>query len=571
MSVASEIARLQQAKADIKQAIEDNGITVPSSAKLDTYDDYIAQISAGGSQGANELLVTYVDKVTEQVNGGDVVTSIVYTDASITLSNSEFTYSTIPAADRPRVYSLKFPTSVTAIGTNGLDLQYFPNLVNIEGLENVTTIKYYSFYNTLGLRTVNLPSLNNTSSFVQAFCGSTIIGVDSLGSATGISGSAFSNCKYLKWAVLPSAMRAIDSNAFNECTKLEYVNFAKLTTLTYINAYAFKNCSSLYVGNAGFPTSITAIYNDAFNGCTSLACNLNLPNLQTLDYAAFKGALVYNITNLGQITSLNGTSACGTFSDCSELLTVVLPSTLTSIGVEDFRSCSKLYSINLPNIGEGAFRTCSALTSLSFPNGLVSLGSYAMASTSLATIDLSGTYGNNLSIGTYCFSSIKTAMTVRLPKDVVLGAYAFTLMGGETYDATKAQSLDFVLDLSETTMTSIPTRCFYKSMLTKVTSLGSVTSIAAASTNGVFESSTYLTEVTLSSSLTSLGTRAFYGCTHLTTLTVLATTPPTFGSNALYNTTALTNIYVPSESVTAYQTASGWSAFATKISAIPTS
>lgn len=49
MSIANEISRLQQAKADIKTAIEAKGVTVPSSAKLDSYDDYIGQISGGGS------------------------------------------------------------------------------------------------------------------------------------------------------------------------------------------------------------------------------------------------------------------------------------------------------------------------------------------------------------------------------------------------------------------------------------------------------------------------------------------------------------------------------------------
>lgn len=44
MTVASEITRLQWAKADIKTAIQNKWVTVPASAKLDTYDDYIAQI-----------------------------------------------------------------------------------------------------------------------------------------------------------------------------------------------------------------------------------------------------------------------------------------------------------------------------------------------------------------------------------------------------------------------------------------------------------------------------------------------------------------------------------------------
>lgn len=51
MSIASEITRLQNAKADIKSAIEDAGVTVPSDASIDTYYDYINQIEIGGGGG----------------------------------------------------------------------------------------------------------------------------------------------------------------------------------------------------------------------------------------------------------------------------------------------------------------------------------------------------------------------------------------------------------------------------------------------------------------------------------------------------------------------------------------
>lgn len=49
MSIATEIARLQQAKADIKTAIQAKGVSVPSSAKLDTYDTYVGQIQQGSA------------------------------------------------------------------------------------------------------------------------------------------------------------------------------------------------------------------------------------------------------------------------------------------------------------------------------------------------------------------------------------------------------------------------------------------------------------------------------------------------------------------------------------------
>ena len=49
MSIATQITRLQGAKADLRAAIQAKGVTVPSSAKLDTYDTYVAQIPTGSA------------------------------------------------------------------------------------------------------------------------------------------------------------------------------------------------------------------------------------------------------------------------------------------------------------------------------------------------------------------------------------------------------------------------------------------------------------------------------------------------------------------------------------------
>ena len=51
MSVTSEITRLQNAKADLKTAIEGKGVTVPSSTKLDGYSALVDSIETGGGGG----------------------------------------------------------------------------------------------------------------------------------------------------------------------------------------------------------------------------------------------------------------------------------------------------------------------------------------------------------------------------------------------------------------------------------------------------------------------------------------------------------------------------------------
>lgn len=47
MTIASEITRLQWAKSSARTSIINKGVSVPASAKLDTYHNYIDQISTG--------------------------------------------------------------------------------------------------------------------------------------------------------------------------------------------------------------------------------------------------------------------------------------------------------------------------------------------------------------------------------------------------------------------------------------------------------------------------------------------------------------------------------------------
>ena len=58
MSIASQIQRLQNAKASIKESIENKGVEVPTNALLDTYSTYIDNIS-GGLDIQNGVKVNY--------------------------------------------------------------------------------------------------------------------------------------------------------------------------------------------------------------------------------------------------------------------------------------------------------------------------------------------------------------------------------------------------------------------------------------------------------------------------------------------------------------------------------
>lgn len=73
-----------------------------------------------------------------------------------------------------------------------------------------------------------------------------------------------------------------------------------------------------------------------------------------------------------------------------------------------------------------------------------------------------------------------------------------------------------------------------------------------------FDGCSSLTSVTIPSWITSIGSWAFSDCSSLTSVTVLATTPPTLGSQVFYNTNNCP-IYVPSGTLSAYESA--WSAY----------
>lgn len=99
---------------------------------------------------------------------------------------------------------------------------------------------------------------------------------------------------------------------------------------------------------------------------------------------------------LGGVTSI----ASGTFSDCSNLISITISESVTSIGDSAFSGCSRLTSITIPDsvtsIGRYAFEDCSSLTSITVPSSVTSIGSHAFLGcenlTSLVFDDPEGWY-----------------------------------------------------------------------------------------------------------------------------------------------------------------------------------
>lgn len=110
------------------------------------------------------------------------------------------------------------------------------------------------------------------------------------------------------------------------------------------------------------------------------------------------------------------------------------------------------------------------------------------------------------------------------------------------------------------TITTIGNSCFWYCMaLTEINIPTSVLSIG----NSTFRGCSALPSIIIPSSVTSLGKTCFRDCTKLKSVRVERSTPPTAGTDLFLNCPSDLKIYVPSSAVSAYQTATNWSTYAT--------
>lgn len=159
------------------------------------------------------------------------------------------------------------------------------------------------------------------------------------------------------------------------------------------------------------------------------------------------------------------------------------------------------------------------------------------------------------SIGYNAFDNCPNLTSIIIPNNITtIGIQAFNRCSG----LTSVTISDGV--------TSIGNMAFNNcSALTSITIPDSVISIGKDG----FAYCSGLINITIPENVTSIGDTAFGWCSSLTSVTSLSTTPPTSGFYVFISTNNCP-IYVPSESVDAYNIAKGWKDYASRIQAIST-
>ena len=241
-----------------------------------------------------------------------------------------------------------------------------------------------------------------------------------------IGNYAFSNCTSLTSIEIPNGVTSIGDYAFAECTNLGIIKMSN--SIISIGEWAFSDCENLI--SIEIPSSVTSIGDIAFLRCSKLkAINVDINNKK---YSSDNGILFnkekttliqYPIALSPDKYSIpNNVTSIG---DCSfmysNLTTIEIPSSVTSIGREAFEVCKKLTTINIPNsvtsIGDYTFSECTSLTTIEIPDSITSIGDEVFAfCTSLTTIEIPNSV---TSIGDYTFSECYNLAEIKIYNNIV--------------------------------------------------------------------------------------------------------------------------------------------------------
>lgn len=383
--------------------------------------------------------------------------------------------------------------------------------------------------------------------------------------------------------VIPKYITKIGNNAFYGCSSISNLSFESGSQCTVIGDYAFYGDgeisnslvipnSVLTIGNDAFrecnlitgltlSSNITTIGEYAFYNCYSISGTVTIPKtLTVLPYGCFWAAR--KISNV--VFESSGSAGCTTIStyaflSCVSLKTVTFPNTLKTIGTRAFDWGNALTSIAFPDsletIGDTAFRgeknmiithwpqnlktisgtafqNCSSITTLPSTTNLVSIGAYAFEGCS--KLGLVGTSGKTDIIDYLKSSKITNLGSNCFHNDTYLsGTYTGTIQNSSSKDISLGGAA--FCNTSVTRSSIIPT--------------GSITSIANNAYDGVTNftntSGSTITEITIPSTVTSIGNYAFSGCTSITKF-IIPKSVTSIGTGAFMNCSALVTLELES-------------------------
>ena len=324
------------------------------------------------------------------------------------------------------------------------------------------------------------------------------------GQVTNIEDSAFIGCYALTNIVFEenSQLTIIGVSAFQYCSSLTSIIIPE--GVTSIGSYAFSGCSSLT--SITIPDSVTSIGNYAFQYCYRLVYVVNKSSLEfnVGDYSTnSSGELLEIVSDESEVAIVdidgnrykdyNGERYFIKNLDGSS--EIEIDSSCTQIYQYAFYDNANITSVTIPNsvisIGVSAFQSCSSLTSVTIGDGVTSIGSSAFS---------------------YCYSLV-----------YVVNKSSLEFNAGNYGTSSSWGLLEIVSDESEVVFIDIDGNRYkdYNGERYFIKNLDGSSEIEIdSSCTQIYQYAFYdrddITSVTIPNSVTSIGERAFDGCTSLT-------------------------------------------------------
>lgn len=517
-TTAEKLQSILDSKADIKDAIEAKGVTV-GDATLAEYASKIGEIQQGGGS---------VPSMDDDVRFFDYEGTLLYS-----YSKEDFAQLTELPANPSHA-------GLTAQGWNWT-------------LADAKT--FVAAHNQLDIGQTYITDDGDTRLYISLICPMTIPLTLNQSASEGLSinwgdGSAAESLSGTGAKTFSHSY----SLAGDYVIRITVVNGTFTTPFTTIvpvgnttNSAAIASLTKAEIGSGITAINAFAGINNAYGSALHMK-SITIPN---------------GVTHIGGETAFRGQNFTG----------VVIPSTVTSIGTATFADNYGLKVICIPKglhyasfyydtsieratvpvAGNTASFAgcCIKKIDLWFFNGTVLPASSFLNCFSLESVKLPDTITE---IGNSAFSTCRALKDINLPTSLTkIGSSAFAY-------CALLESVSF-----PSTLVTIDTGAFGSTGMREVTIPDSVTTIGASS----FSASKSLTLLTIGSGITTIGNSAFNGCYSLMAIHIKATTPPDLGTTVFTLTTGA-KIYVPQGSLSSYQTATNWSAYASYMEEEPT-